>query len=311
MSTGTPLEPTDLHGESYWALHGLPPFPAVATQLLRLLANDEVETRELVDLVRADPMLASELLHTVNSARYALRKEINSIQHAVMILGRETLQSFAIAVSLRMYLGPAIQQEALARVWRHSIAAAEVCDLLAKSSGDRSQGKDTAYVAGLLHNVGCLGLMAVHPKKYAEALELAASQGRDVREVERELFEIDHCEAGRWIARAWRFSPEIEEVAFRHHLPPENGFALLELVKIGVLLADSLGWEIVPSGESLAPPEVLALLPPAVRNGIKVQPDEIRKLIEDKISSFGVAKESGRPNVETAKRPQPMHVTVR
>jgi HD-like signal output (HDOD) protein len=105
--------------DSYGALKGLPPFPAVVTRLLGLLASDDYEIKQLVDLAASDPMFASELLLAANSAKYGLGKEVTSLRHAAALLGRETLRSFAVAVSMRMYIGRVAKQEQLAKVWRH------------------------------------------------------------------------------------------------------------------------------------------------------------------------------------------------
>src|ERR1700678_1432474 len=115
--------------DTYGALKGLPPFPAVVSRLLGLLASEDYEIKQLVDLAPADPMFASELLLAANSAKYGLGKEVTSLRHAAALLGRETLRSFAVAVSLRLYIGPRAQQALLAKVWRHSLATAVICDL--------------------------------------------------------------------------------------------------------------------------------------------------------------------------------------
>ena len=62
QSVDGPLE------DKYRGLRQLPPFPAVATKLLRVLFDDDVHLREIVGLIRADPALASELRRVVNSA---------------------------------------------------------------------------------------------------------------------------------------------------------------------------------------------------------------------------------------------------
>ncbi|MEP7353120.1 MAG: HDOD domain-containing protein [Acidobacteriota bacterium] len=271
--------------EQGWALRDLPPFPVVATQLLKALADDNVNTLLLVNLIRRDAMFTSELLRAVNSARYAISQPISSIQHAVTILGRDTLRSFAVAVSLRMYLGRTIQHEELARVWRHSLATATICDLLCEAGWQASPSKygDIAYVAGLLHDVGCLGLMTLHPKGYAVAVDRAGREDRDLREIEREIFGMDHCRAGQLISRSWRFSPDIEEVSFGHHEPsrPQDK-SLGQLVKVAVLLTDALGWSVAPSTKITPLEEVFEMIPTEVRNRLHSAPDEFRAIALDR-----------------------------
>jgi len=275
--------------ESYWALKGLPPFPAVVTRLLGLLATEDYEMHQLVDLIRADPMFASELLLATNSAKYGLGKEVTSIRHAAALLGRETLRSFAVAVSLRMYIGRVARQDHLTKIWRHSLATAVICDLLAECHPEirKSSRDDTPYVAGLLHDIGCLGLMVAHPKEYAEALGDAIAHSKDLREVEQAAFQLDHCAAGHRIACAWKFSPAIAEVALKHHQPPAEGnFTLLELVKIGVLMADALSYGVVPAQQPVTLAEAAALLPAAARVRFQPQIEVLPERIAERIRSF-------------------------
>ncbi|MGA2213388.1 MAG: HDOD domain-containing protein [Bryobacteraceae bacterium] len=275
--------------ESYGALKGLPPFPAVVSRLLGLLANEDYEIKQLVELISADPMFASELLLATNSAKYGSGKEVTSLRHAAALLGRETLRSFAVAVSLRMYIGRVARQDQLAKVWRHSLATAVICDVLAECNPEIRKGSrdDAPYVAGLLHDIGSLGLMVAHPKEYAEVLGNAILNSKDLRELEQNAFQLDHCAAGHRIACAWKFSPTIAEVALRHHQEPSGGeFTLLELVKVGVLIADALGYEVVAPQQPRTVMELAELLPGAGRVRFASQIDMLPERIAGRIGSF-------------------------
>lgn len=275
--------------ESYWVLKALPPFPAVATRLFNLLATDDYEIHELVDLIRADPMFASELLLATNSAKYGLPREVTSIRQTAVLLGRETLRSFAVAVSLRMYVGRFARQDALTKVWRHSLATAVICETLAECNPQarKNSRDDTPYVAGLLHDIGCLGLMGTYQDRYSDALTRAAIHSKDLREAERELFKIDHCGAGHWIARAWKFSSQMGEVALRHHEAPTGGeFTLLELVKVAVLMADALSYDVVPPPQPVSMEEAAALLPPGARVLFEKRREKLPERIAERVESF-------------------------
>ena len=56
--------------DKYRALRRLPAFPAIATKLFRVLSNDDAQIKQIVDLIRADAALSSELLRIVNSPIY-------------------------------------------------------------------------------------------------------------------------------------------------------------------------------------------------------------------------------------------------
>ncbi len=266
-------------------LERLPPFPVAASRLLQLLAKEDFEQSELVSIIRVDPMLAAELLRLVNSASFGRVHPVTGIQHAVALLGHDRLRCFATAVSLRLYLGRVIRGEALARVWRHSLATAACGELLAAANpGQGRKQADQAYLAGLLHDVGALGMMVLHPEEYAQVVARAAAG--DLRRVEIEHFGYDHCSAGGWIAKRWKLGAEIESAALHHHDPPVGeSFATIEVVKAAVLLADALGWSTV-AAEGMDPAQAVIALPVHFREGLEVEPDQLCASIAERIEVF-------------------------
>ncbi len=61
--------------------------------------------------------------------------------------------------------------------------------------------------------------------------------------------------------------------------PPAPQFNLLELVKVAVLMADSLGYEVVPPKQAMTLEEVAALLPPAAQTNFSKQIDVLPERI--------------------------------
>jgi len=57
---------------------------------------------------------------------------------------------------------------ALRKVWIHSLVTALIAE---EASRVARVACDTAYTAGLLHNLGTLGLMSAFPDEYSRMLE--------------------------------------------------------------------------------------------------------------------------------------------
>lgn len=281
----------------YRVLHTLPPFPPIVADLLRILNTDDFQTYRLVNLIRTDTAFTKELLRMAKSVGVGLQRDISDLRHVVAILGQETLKSFVVALNLRIYLGTVVRHETLARVWRHSLATATFSDLLYSASPGCFPGpwEETAFVAGLLHKVGALALMVADPSKYAEVIAIAAEERSDLRNVERRLFEIDHCQAGHWTALRWRFSPTIARLALDHHDPSRVEFNLPDLVKIAGLLADSLGYEIVPNSTVRTTTEVRDLLPPMVQRKFSRTDQQLRLTAEERMRALHEDNSVGEP----------------
>ena len=276
------MNPAD---DKYRGLRQLPPFPAVATKLLRLLSSDDVAVREIVSLIRADPALASELMRVVNSAIYGFPARISSIQNAVTLLGLQAVRSFALTVSMKGFLHTALRLDLLRRIWRHSLACGILCEELSAACSTSQGGDDRAYTAGLLHNVGRLGLFVAHPRAYAELLGEPAEG--DILERERLAFGLDHCEAGAWLAHSWGLPQDLEIVIAGHHQPPGAApFELADLVRVAVLLTDSLGFDVLPPARSYSLGEIRSMLPEAAQYRFDPDPEALTARLTDRLNTF-------------------------
>lgn len=273
----------------FWALRELPPFPAIATKLLRLFASEDTEVRDVVGLIRADPAFSSELLRVANSPIYGLRSQVSSLHHAVVILGFDRLRSFAMTISMRNFLRTAMRIDVLRRVWRHSLACALVAEDVASlywKNNDRTV-RDRAYTAGLLHDLGRLALLVKYPQEYANLLAVVSENPFDMLETEHDLFDIDHCEAGGWLARSWTFPSEIADVAVGHHEPIDKSQNdILNLVRTAVLLTDWLGFDVTPMLPVRTVMEIETMLPESVRPWLEEDMEPKRAAITGKLDSF-------------------------
>jgi HD-like signal output (HDOD) protein len=271
--------------ERYRALRRLPPFPSVATKLLGLLADENVPVKKVVDLIRADAALTSELLRIVNSPVYGFASRVSSLQNAITLLGFQTVRSFALTVSMKGFLHTALRIDLLRRIWRHSLACAIVCDEVAKVCASNIARDDRAYTGGLLHNIGSLGLFVAHPRTYEELLEGAS--GQNLLEKERAVLGIDHCEAGGWLARTWGFPDDLRCIVITHHHPlQEQTFELIDLVRLSVMMADSIGFAFVPPAKPYTLAELRGMLPHEAQYRFDPEPAAFVARITARLDSF-------------------------
>ena len=268
-----------------WALRDLPPFPAIATRVLQLLATEDVPLHQVVELIRADAAFSAGILRAANSALFGLMSEVETVKHAVVVMGVDRVRALTLTVALGSYLRAAMRVEVLRRVWRHSMACALLSEELATAcswSGDR------AFTAGLLHDVGRLGLLVAYPAQYANALVVSEENSFDLLGTERDLFDIDHCEAGEWLLKEWKLPEEYWGIAARHHqekLPAS--FGLLAVVSLACRLADTLSFEVVKPKRYTSIDEVRAALPPAAQARFDPEVESLRAHIASVLDSLG------------------------
>ena len=271
--------------DRYRALRRLPPFPSIATKLLHLLEDDNVSVKKIVDLIKADAALTAELLRIVNSPVYGFSTRISSLQTSVAMMGFQTVRSFAVTVCMKGFLHTALRIDLLRRIWRHSLACGILCDELSQVCSTNMTRDDRAYTAGLLHNIGSLGLFVAHPRTYAELL--AATRGDCLLEKERSVLGIDHCEAGGWLARNWGFPDDLQHVVLTHHEAPRQGvFEAADLVRVAVLMADGLGFAFVPPAREDSLSDLRSLLPHQAQYRFDPDPEALTARITSRLDSF-------------------------
>jgi HD-like signal output (HDOD) protein len=284
-------------------------------RLLDLLARDDVEIRELVSLISSDPAFSAQILQVANSPLFGFRSQIDSLQSALVVLGLRRIRSLSMTVATSNHMKAVLHIEELARCWRHMLACALITEQLARSC---SAFEDRAYTAGLLHDVGRLGLLLASPKEYAALLRDAERNALELLDVEREVLGMDHCEAGRALAEHWNLPPDFQIIAARHHDPQSDAaIDLLTLVHLGCRLADSLGFWVVAPLKACSPEEIQQSLPALLAKRIRLEPDRWREIVERRIRCYGdpdgatledlarppdqVQEEAGVPIAELAK----------
>ena len=241
-----------------WALKSLPPFPAVALQLLSLLDDDEVPMKKVSDLLRIDPAFSAEILRVANSALYGLGRRIDNISHAMVVLGTDIVKRLALTVALGRFSHRFLHHQSLRVCWDHSVACGLVAEELAVMM---DQPRDRAYTAGLLHDVGRLALLVCCPVEYANLFDVAREHGLDELECERQLFDVDHCAIGEWLAHSWNLPAEFVEAIAQHHGAEATDTSLLSLVTASSAIADALGYNVmqITSEDTIA--DIIAHLP--------------------------------------------------
>jgi putative nucleotidyltransferase with HDIG domain len=280
MSVSGP--PPEVVGKDLPSLSKIPAFPPIVLRVLDLASNEEVDVRQLVELITADTALSAQLLRLANSPLFGMTARIDSVQHALMVLGLRRVHNLAMTAATSHYLRSALRVKELHRCWLHSLACALLSSELARLV---SQPEDTAYTAGLLHDIGRLGLLVAHPEKYVELLR-QLDGGGDALELEKQVFGLNHCEAGEILAQRWGLPAEIQQAARRHHEMPSEGAGPDWLLWLSCQMADALGFWAVPNPHSFTLERFRDMLPAAARERFSLDPAYWKRLVVSRLNVF-------------------------
>jgi putative nucleotidyltransferase with HDIG domain len=197
----------------------LPTMPKVAIRVREMVSNPDTSVPQLVKILSTDPTMAAAILRVSNSAAFAVRGGVSSLQQAIVIMGFRTLQSVvtaACAASLHNKASVSFKDQVL---WDHSLGVALAGRSLAHECGYARE--DEAFLAGLMHDVGKLVLDFNRREEYAKVVERVYNEDVTFQRAERELLGFDHTEIASLVATEWKLSPHLVEAVRRHHEPAE------------------------------------------------------------------------------------------
>ena len=132
----------------------LPSLPLAAVRTFALLADPDYQAADVARLIESDPLLAARLLRLVNSAAFAGRQPTTGIRDCVTRLGALQLRRFLVEMSAQQVIesrDPRIA-EFCRGLWQHSLGVALMAREIARGAAPAQA--ETAYLAGLLHDVG-------------------------------------------------------------------------------------------------------------------------------------------------------------
>jgi EAL and modified HD-GYP domain-containing signal transduction protein len=129
------------------------PTPVLAKmRLLRALAGEDFDVRELSQIISSDPSVSYRLLNFINSAAFSLRSKIQSIQQALMLLGKQQIKQWFLAVIISDFDSTSKVQEAA----YSSLQRARYLESMGKLLGDHAFPSETLFMLGLFSRLDVL-----------------------------------------------------------------------------------------------------------------------------------------------------------
>ncbi len=194
----------------------LPTLPDIVNAI-SLAANDpNSSSADVAKIIATDGALSAKILKLANSPAFGFSRKVTDIKHAVALLGFKETQALAMSVSVFNYLIDKTDLDFKA-YWNHSFTCATMARLI--SFGHEARMTDSAFVAGLLHDVGKVVLaMSMHGKQ-ARATSLRSTTGTTALEAEETVLGITHAEVGYLLADHWLLPTALANAIRYHHLP--------------------------------------------------------------------------------------------
>lgn len=238
-------------------------------EVFRIIADPDSSFGQLHDVVKYDQAISSRIISIANSTYYSRGMQITSLERAMVMVGLKEIERIIMClVFMKQIMTPwRLAQESLAVVWEHSLNVAHAARRLAIRTG--AEDPEKAFAVSILHDIGKL-VLYTRCEHYANLAHEAHLEERDICDLERAEYGVDHQEIGHRMSVKWKFPEDFSETILRHHHPHDGKAAIVDIVRDADAFA--LGRE-----ETLPERERMVLR--LERDGIEAETARVRQLV--------------------------------
>ena len=193
----------------------LPTVPSLVMRIAGKLDDPDVSIDEITDLLLQDQVLTTRVLRLISSPYFSPLQHLRNMREAIVYLGLDCIKEAVFTCSvidLFWSTGEGLHRSA---IWSHALSVAQVSKILAEHV--EYPNAFSAYVAGLLHDIGAVFLNCYRGKEFKAAVSLAQTEGLNLYESENRLLGISHCEVGAVLASGWQLDKAVMDSILFHH----------------------------------------------------------------------------------------------
>jgi HD-like signal output (HDOD) protein len=217
--------------ERFKHLTNLPTLPEIASRLMTMVNDPLVSTSDVAAIIAQDPSLSSRVLRLSNSAFYGMPGKINTIHHAVVLLGFKIITTIVLSLTVfDMFPDHRRSRRLFDRkaFWLHSLCCGLIARRLAQNTKKRFLfDPEELFCAGLLHDIGKIVLEQYLHEEFHTALTIARDKKIPLHCAEKEHLGFSHANVAEWLTTGWGLPTQITRALARHH-EPESANQLID-----------------------------------------------------------------------------------
>ncbi len=226
--------------------------PNIFYKVNAAVENPETSFAEIGQIISGDTSLSARILKIVNSSFYGFSSRIETITHAVTIVGMMQLRDLVLATTIvGQFRGIPKKVLDMEGFWLHSISTGLAARIIAIYR--KEPNPERYYVMGLLHDIGRLLLLLNAPDEMKLALDHYRKGGL-LYEAETEVLGLDHSKVAGALLEKWDLPDRLVNAINFHHDPSNAKTNPLDASIIHVADIISHSMELGGSGENYVPP---------------------------------------------------------
>lgn len=201
----------------------LPTIPRIYNKMVYEFRLETGSLKNVADIISSDPEMTSAILGLVNSNYFNFHIKLKSPLHALNLLGFDIISALVLFEGVFSQFaaeGPA--GDFIECVHDHSLAAGIGAYKISKSIPLKETFPLDSFVAGLLHDVGKIIMLAYFRDRLNEAVTAVEDRLVPLHEVEYEIIGITHAFIGAYLLTLWGLSNSVIEAVALHHMPRKS-----------------------------------------------------------------------------------------
>lgn len=206
----------------------LKPVSDIAGKVMALLDDPDSGLSDLVDIIRYEPALTTNVLKLANSAYFGLPGKIDDAKQAIVFLGMtQVVELVLMACCSGQFNGAHDGYEmASGDLWKNAVSAAIMANDLARIKGIKQAS--LSFTGALLRDIGKVIMDPLVLSAKDQILGRVKEQGLSFLAAEGQVLGLDHAQVGALIAKKWNFPSALQCVIRYYHTPFEAKGCFME-----------------------------------------------------------------------------------
>jgi len=194
--------------------------PEVAARLLDMVTDPDAGLNDFASIIRNDTALSGRLLRMANSAFFAQREPVTTLERACVLLGINRIRALALGFYLSRAIDAGGEQRYGRIMWGKNLLRACFAAKLAERI--RPNLFAEAFLVGLMMDAGIpLVRTLIGAEQYDGACPTNEPPSRQFK-AELHNFTYTHVDLSRALIRRWRIPDVLAKPILWHHSPPQS-----------------------------------------------------------------------------------------
>jgi HD-like signal output (HDOD) protein len=187
--------------------------PDLSMKLLSKVKDENSSVDDIAAVILPSPALCASLLRLANSVYYSRGTVITTISHAIVHLGLDAVVNYVFALEMMNTFRSSLNQGGFnsTMFWKSSLAGALLAQELAIKGTieDDETGPETAFLSGLLRDIGVLVLRQYFPDIFLHVCDCVYKGNQSFDQACKTACTLDHRSIAFLLGTRWNLPAKI------------------------------------------------------------------------------------------------------